>query len=429
MGRATASGEPSSNKREAVLAAAVRCFAAHGLAGAGMRDIARAAGLTEGTLYHYFPSKDALIAEAFRWSAFQASDVRRAMQRRGVPLRERLLGVGEEFLAALRRNPDWTRVVIREALRAAPETRPRTRCGRALISLATERTRALARRAARRDARGPDRAAAIRGGWRSTCFHALIGHFVAEAIAGSRPARRAGADPFLVHLVDTIAGQLERGRAMSAARRALSRHGARRWRRPSRSRSSRASSGAARATTRGPDPRDPIFAENFDLVGYHDLDGRPAFKLALQVVADRWYLYTAHFWDRGWSVLDVTEPSQPELLAFLPGPANTATLQIQVADGLMLTSLEKPPDGAAAARPVAGSRLAAARLPAPRSRVRALALLAGRACWSGTCRTPRGRRGSAPGNPAGRAPTATSTRAGATPTWPRTSAASADTSM
>jgi hypothetical protein len=85
------------------------------------------------------------------------------------------------------------------------------------------------------------------------------------------------------------------------------------------------------------------FAENFDLVGYHDLDGRPAFKLAMQVVGGRWYLYTTHFWDRGWSVLDVTEPSAPKLLAFVSGPANTATLQIQVGDGLMITSLEKPP--------------------------------------------------------------------------------------
>jgi len=91
-----------------------------------------------------------------------------------------------------------------------------------------------------------------------------------------------------------------------------------------------------------PRPTDRTIAEHFDLIGYHDLDGRPAFKLALQVVAGRWYLYTAHFWDRGWSVLDVTEPSQPKLLAFVPGPANTATLQIQVADGRMLTSLEKP---------------------------------------------------------------------------------------
>ena len=208
MGRATASGEPASNKREAVLAAAVRCFAAQGLAGAGMREIARAAGLTEGTLYHYFPSKDALIAEAFRWSAFQASDVRRAMQGR-VPLRERLLGVGEEFLAALRRNPDWTRVVIREALRAAPKRASNPVRG-ALIALATERTRALAAalqgemRAGRISRCDPRRVA-------EHLLHALIGHFIAESIAGSRPARRAGADPFLVHLVDSIAGQLEAG--------------------------------------------------------------------------------------------------------------------------------------------------------------------------------------------------------------------------
>jgi hypothetical protein len=92
-----------------------------------------------------------------------------------------------------------------------------------------------------------------------------------------------------------------------------------------------------------PAPGGPTFAENFDLVGYHDLGGRPGFKLALQVVGERWYLYVAHLWQPGWSVLDVTEPSLPRLLAFVPGPANTATLQIQVADGRMLTSLERPP--------------------------------------------------------------------------------------
>jgi hypothetical protein len=86
-----------------------------------------------------------------------------------------------------------------------------------------------------------------------------------------------------------------------------------------------------------------MYAEGFDYVGYHDLGDRPAFKLALQRRGDRWYLYTAHFWHRGWSVLDVTDPGRPALVAFVPGPANTATLQVQVADGLMLTSLERPP--------------------------------------------------------------------------------------
>ena len=207
MGRGTAYGQPASNKRETVLAAAIQCFAARGLAGTGMRDIARAAGLTEGTLYHYFPSKDALIEEAFRWSAFRTSDLREALQRGHAPLRERLLAVGGEFLAALRRNPHWTRVVIREALRAEPDPERNPVRG-ALISLATERTRTLA--AALRDEMSSGRIA--RCDPRRVAehlFRALIGHFVAEAIGDPASTPRADTDPFLVHLVATIAGPLE----------------------------------------------------------------------------------------------------------------------------------------------------------------------------------------------------------------------------
>jgi hypothetical protein len=136
----------------------------------------------------------------------------------------------------------------------------------------------------------------------------------------------------------------------------------------------------ARAYDR-PGPSRQPFADGFDFVGYHDLEGRPAFKLALQVIAGRWYLYTSHFWDRGWSVLDVTDPSRPELLAFVPGPRNTATLQLQVADGLLLTALEKP-----------------------------------------------NRRGSARGTRAARGRTGTSTPGAASPTSRRASPGSADTS-
>jgi AcrR family transcriptional regulator len=208
MGRATASGDPASNKREAVLASAIRCFAAHGLAGAGIRDIARGAGLTEGTLYHYFPSKDALIDAAFRWSAFQASDVRDTMRRNDLGLRERLVSVGGDFLAALRRNPEWSRVVIREALRGGAE--PANPVRSALVSLATERTRALA--AALRDemAAGRIRACDPRR-VAEHVFHALIGHFVAQAIGGSGAPAQSGEDPFLVHLADTLARDLARG--------------------------------------------------------------------------------------------------------------------------------------------------------------------------------------------------------------------------
>ncbi len=82
---------------------------------------------------------------------------------------------------------------------------------------------------------------------------------------------------------------------------------------------------------------------NLRLVGYHDLERRPAFKLAMQVVRARWYLYLSHFWCAGWTILDVTDPAKPELVRFLEGPANTWTLQVQVAEGKMITSLEKIP--------------------------------------------------------------------------------------
>ena len=59
------------------------------------------------------------------------------------------------------------------------------------------------------------------------------------------------------------------------------------------------------------------YARDVEVLGYHDLEGRPAFKLAMQEVNGRWYLYLAHLWHRGWSVLDVT-PELPSLPEFAP---------------------------------------------------------------------------------------------------------------
>jgi hypothetical protein len=83
------------------------------------------------------------------------------------------------------------------------------------------------------------------------------------------------------------------------------------------------------------------YAKNVEILGYHDLNGRPAFKLAMQEVNGRWYLYVAHLWHRGWSILDVTDPAAPQFAAFVPGPENTWTIQIQVADGKMIVGLER----------------------------------------------------------------------------------------
>jgi hypothetical protein len=92
-------------------------------------------------------------------------------------------------------------------------------------------------------------------------------------------------------------------------------------------------------------PAGRVYAENVEVVGYSDLGGRPGFKLAMQEVGGRWFLYLGHLWHRGWSIVDVTDPAAPVLVRFLPGPANTRTAQIQVADGRMVTGLERMDPG------------------------------------------------------------------------------------
>src|SRR5215468_9717001 len=88
-----------------------------------------------------------------------------------------------------------------------------------------------------------------------------------------------------------------------------------------------------------------MWRHNVDLLAYHDLDGRSGLKLALQEAGGRFFLYVAGFWHSGWSILEVTDPEHPELLRFLDGPPNTMTIQVQVADGTMITALEHPPPG------------------------------------------------------------------------------------
>jgi AcrR family transcriptional regulator len=49
-------------QRQRILEAATVLFAEHGFEGTGLRAIAEAAGLRPGSLYHYFPSKEAIMA-------------------------------------------------------------------------------------------------------------------------------------------------------------------------------------------------------------------------------------------------------------------------------------------------------------------------------------------------------------------------------
>jgi hypothetical protein len=87
------------------------------------------------------------------------------------------------------------------------------------------------------------------------------------------------------------------------------------------------------------------WTRNFSALSYIDLEDRPAFKMAIHRHGDRWFLYAAHFWESGYSIVEITDPGRPRFVRFVPGPPNTWALQVQVADGLMITSQERVADG------------------------------------------------------------------------------------
>ena len=80
------------------------------------------------------------------------------------------------------------------------------------------------------------------------------------------------------------------------------------------------------------------------MVGYVDAQGASPFKMSLLQDGDRWYMYTSNLFHRGWSIFDVTDPTDPKMLKFIEGPENTSTWQVDIADNLMITSLDALPE-------------------------------------------------------------------------------------
>ncbi|WP_005031323.1 LVIVD repeat-containing protein [Holophaga foetida] len=84
------------------------------------------------------------------------------------------------------------------------------------------------------------------------------------------------------------------------------------------------------------------FSKNIDLIGYHDMGGKPGFQMALHKSNGRYYIYTASFRHPGWNIIDVTDPAAPKTVKWLPIPFDMEGIgapKLQIADGLMLTAV------------------------------------------------------------------------------------------
>ena len=86
--RAKRGRPPTPERRDAILDAALACFVDRGFHGTAVPQVARQAGIAAGTIYHYFPGKEALVNAVYRkWKAEIARRVFTAFPG-GAPVRE-----------------------------------------------------------------------------------------------------------------------------------------------------------------------------------------------------------------------------------------------------------------------------------------------------------------------------------------------------
>lgn len=77
---AISSSEPSraearrAQQRDRILSAAERLLVTHGVERSRLRDVGEAAGVSIGTVQHYFDTRDRLVAALFEWSAARRLD-------------------------------------------------------------------------------------------------------------------------------------------------------------------------------------------------------------------------------------------------------------------------------------------------------------------------------------------------------------------
>ena len=77
----------------------------------------------------------------------------------------------------------------------------------------------------------------------------------------------------------------------------------------------------------------PDVVRNFELIGYSDQGGRPD---GVQIMVNKGYAFIGHMFSKGFSVIDVRDPSSPKPAAYVPAPPNTWTIHLQTHGDLLL---------------------------------------------------------------------------------------------
>ena len=104
--------ETQERTRQRLLEAGCELLAERGLEGTTTRELASRAGVAAGTLFNYFPTKEALALELLGEAAGRAAEEHEAGRREGAPLEETLFALVACELRHLAPYRAWAREVL-----------------------------------------------------------------------------------------------------------------------------------------------------------------------------------------------------------------------------------------------------------------------------------------------------------------------------
>lgn len=189
------------DKRRVILDAAVRVFARQGFHTCRVSDIADEAGVAYGLVYHYFPSKEAILDTLFleRWDVMLAA-IDEAAASDWTP-REKLRAIASFIVDSYRHDPDLMKVIVVEVTRAA------NTFGRTHLDKILQAYQGMARIVAQAQEEGifrPD----VDATFAAQAFYGLIEQVLTQWIFSDRTIGAEEFERVKVELVEMICGGL-----------------------------------------------------------------------------------------------------------------------------------------------------------------------------------------------------------------------------
>ena len=197
---------PRRDRREDILQASLHLFAERGFHGTSMRDIARAADITEGLIYHYFASKRDLFRAIIEERSFLPLLRTLPELADQLDLRALLIVLARGFFDVLRQNTKLIRLLLQE-VQVFPEEKEAffaDAVGQSIAELASILNARMSNRA--RAQVDPQVASRL-------FFNALLAFFVEQEILGGKHMLPASEHVYIEHLVDMLVKRLGPGSA------------------------------------------------------------------------------------------------------------------------------------------------------------------------------------------------------------------------